>query len=216
MKELSNNLFYIGVSDRSLDLFEGQYEVPNGMAYNSYIIKDEKIAIMDSVDKVCFDAVCDRLLYEILDNVVCIVAVSEDVLTAEEHLKLGVLHVVADGAESLPGIFLKEAQAGIEGRTAPCLERVVSDRIETLEDRDHFFGRHSGGGKRLMRVTQNGFGNQNFRHLFDLIPFVMMGRGQNHMRNTPAATAEPITPATFGPMACMSRKFAGFSLRPTS
>ena len=55
MKELTKNLYYVGVSDYSIDLFEGQYEVPNGMAYNSYIIKDEKIAIFDSVDKVCFD-----------------------------------------------------------------------------------------------------------------------------------------------------------------
>ena len=55
MKQLTKDLYYVGVSDRTLDLFEGQYEVPNGMAYNSYIIKDEKIAILDSVDKVCFD-----------------------------------------------------------------------------------------------------------------------------------------------------------------
>ena len=41
---------YIGVNDHDIDLFEGQYIVPNGMAYNSYIIEDEKIAIMDTVD----------------------------------------------------------------------------------------------------------------------------------------------------------------------
>ena len=55
MKKLTDNLFYVGVSDYNLDLFEGQYEVPNGMAYNSYIIFDEKIAIFDSVDESCFD-----------------------------------------------------------------------------------------------------------------------------------------------------------------
>lgn len=55
MKKLTEQLYYVGVSDRNIDLFEGQYEVPNGMAYNSYIILDEKIAIFDSVDKVCFD-----------------------------------------------------------------------------------------------------------------------------------------------------------------
>ncbi len=42
---------YIGVNDHNVDLFEGQYIVPNGMAYNSYIIEDEKVAVMDSVDK---------------------------------------------------------------------------------------------------------------------------------------------------------------------
>lgn len=47
---ITDNIKYIGVNDHKIDLFEGQYEVPNGMAYNSYVIVDEKIAIMDSVD----------------------------------------------------------------------------------------------------------------------------------------------------------------------
>ena len=48
---ITNDILYIGVNDHQLDLFEGQYPVPNGMAYNSYAIIDEKIAVMDSVDK---------------------------------------------------------------------------------------------------------------------------------------------------------------------
>ena len=48
---ITNDIKYIGVNDHQLDLFEGQYIVPNGMAYNSYAILDEKIAIMDSVDR---------------------------------------------------------------------------------------------------------------------------------------------------------------------
>lgn len=47
---ITDEIKYIGVNDHALDLFEGQYIVPNGMSYNSYIILDEKIAIMDSVD----------------------------------------------------------------------------------------------------------------------------------------------------------------------
>ena len=47
---ITNDIRYIGVNDHNIDLFEGQYIVPNGMAYNSYAIIDEKIAIMDSVD----------------------------------------------------------------------------------------------------------------------------------------------------------------------
>ena len=47
---ITNDIKYIGVNDHKIDLFEGQYIVPNGMAYNSYAIIDEKIAIMDSVD----------------------------------------------------------------------------------------------------------------------------------------------------------------------
>ena len=49
--KITNDIKYIGVNDHKIDLFEGQYIVPNGMAYNSYIIIDEKIAIMDTVDK---------------------------------------------------------------------------------------------------------------------------------------------------------------------
>ena len=48
---VTNDIRYIGVIDRQVDLFEGQYVVPNGMSYNSYAIMDEKIAIMDTVDK---------------------------------------------------------------------------------------------------------------------------------------------------------------------
>lgn len=49
--EISKDIFYVGVNDHQIDLFEGQYRVPNGMAYNSYLIMDEKIAVFDSVDK---------------------------------------------------------------------------------------------------------------------------------------------------------------------
>ena len=48
--EITNDIKYIGVNDREIDLFEGMYDVPNGMAYNSYVIMDEKIAVMDTVD----------------------------------------------------------------------------------------------------------------------------------------------------------------------
>ena len=47
---ITNDIKYVGVDDKEIDLFEGQYDVPSGIAYNSYIIMDEKIAVMDSVD----------------------------------------------------------------------------------------------------------------------------------------------------------------------
>ena len=53
--------FYVGVNDHEIDLFEGQYDVPNGMAYNSYVVKDYKIAVMDTVDA--------RFGHEWLDNI---------------------------------------------------------------------------------------------------------------------------------------------------
>jgi len=59
--KVTNDIFYVGVNDHDIDLFEGQYVVPNGMAYNSYVIMDEKIAVMDTVDA--------RFAHEWLDNV---------------------------------------------------------------------------------------------------------------------------------------------------
>lgn len=47
---ITDDILYVGVNDHNVDLFEGQYIVPNGMAYNSYVINDEKIAVMDTVD----------------------------------------------------------------------------------------------------------------------------------------------------------------------
>lgn len=49
--KVTNDIAYIGVNDHKIDLFEGQYDVPNGMAYNSYVIIDKKIAVMDTVDR---------------------------------------------------------------------------------------------------------------------------------------------------------------------
>ena len=48
---ISNDIIYIGADDKEIDLFENQYNVPNGISYNSYLIKDEKIAVMDTIDK---------------------------------------------------------------------------------------------------------------------------------------------------------------------
>lgn len=58
---ISESIKYIGASTHDLDLFEGQYTVPNGMAYNSYLIDDEKIAIMDTVDKIVTSKWLDNL-----------------------------------------------------------------------------------------------------------------------------------------------------------
>lgn len=59
--KITDDILYVGVNDHKVDLFEGQYVVPNGMAYNSYVIKDEKIAIMDTVDA--------NFTHEWLDNI---------------------------------------------------------------------------------------------------------------------------------------------------
>ncbi len=61
MANITNDIRYVGVNDRKIDLFEGQYTVPNGMCYNSYAILDEKVAIMDTVDA--------AFTHEWLDNI---------------------------------------------------------------------------------------------------------------------------------------------------
>ena len=59
--KITNDILYVGVNDREIDLFEGQYVVPNGMCYNSYVIADEKIAVMDTVDRHFFHEWLDNL-----------------------------------------------------------------------------------------------------------------------------------------------------------
>ncbi len=59
--KITNDILYVGVNDHNVDLFEGQYAVPNGISYNSYIIIDEKIAVMDTVDQ--------NFTHEWLDNI---------------------------------------------------------------------------------------------------------------------------------------------------
>ena len=63
---IADQIKYVGVNDHEIDLFEGQYPVPNGMAYNSYVIEDDKIAVMDSVDA--------RFAGEWLDNIAQVLA----------------------------------------------------------------------------------------------------------------------------------------------
>ena len=48
---ISDSIVYVGVDDKNIDLFESQYVVPNGVSYNSYVILDDKITIMDTVDR---------------------------------------------------------------------------------------------------------------------------------------------------------------------
>lgn len=62
---ISEDIKYIGVDDHDIDLFEGQYVVPNGISYNSYIIKDEKIVIMDTVDRRKSEEWLENLLKEL-------------------------------------------------------------------------------------------------------------------------------------------------------
>ncbi len=84
--EVTKNIIYVGVNDHEIDLFEGQYDVPNGMSYNSYIILDDKVAVLDSVD--------ERFAEEWLKNI-------EQVLNGKEPDFLVVQHMEPDHSGSV-------------------------------------------------------------------------------------------------------------------
>ena len=157
-------------------------------------------------------SVCYGFLYEIGYYIVGVMTVSENILTAEEHLQLCILYRFADNAEALPRILAEKAQACVKGGSSPCLERIVPDLIHIAQNGQHILGGHPCGYKGLVCVAQAGLANL---YLFILChgidSFLKFTYFPKVARSTPAATAEPITPATFGPIAFMSRKFEGSS-----
>ena len=58
---VTDSIRYVGVDDRTIDLFESQYKVPNGVSYNSYVILDDKVAVMDTVDRRATEAWLEKL-----------------------------------------------------------------------------------------------------------------------------------------------------------
>lgn len=77
---VTNDIRYVGVNDHDIDLFEGQYVVENGMAYNSYVIVDDKIAVLDTVDA--------RFRHEWLDNVAEVLGGRKPDYLIVQHLSL--------------------------------------------------------------------------------------------------------------------------------
>ena len=132
---ITDDILYIGVNDHQVDLFEGQYTVPNGMAYNSYVILDEKIAVMDTVDA--------RFTHEWLDNL-------EAVLGGRRPDYLVVQHMEPDHSANIAN-FLRlypEATVVATGKAfvmmqqffgADCAER----RITVAEGDTLSLGRHT-------------------------------------------------------------------------
>ena len=89
--EITNTIKYVGVNDHRIDLFEGQYKVPNGMSYNSYVIIDEKIAVLDTVDQ--------HFTHEWLDNI-------QSVLNGRQPDYLIVQHMEPDHSANIAN-FMK-------------------------------------------------------------------------------------------------------------
>ena len=96
--KVTEDIYYVGVNDHQIDLFEGQYDVPNGMAYNSYVIMDEKIAVFDTVDAHFKD--------EWLANLA-------EVLGDRKPDYLIVQHMEPDHSATLEGILLRHPEATV-------------------------------------------------------------------------------------------------------
>lgn len=101
-REIADNIFYVGADDKDISLFEGQYHVPNGMSYNSYIIKDDKNVILDTIDQ--------RATGEWLKNV-------EDVLGNEEADYLVISHMEPDHAYNIDTLIKKHPNMKLIGNS---------------------------------------------------------------------------------------------------
>ena len=96
--KITDSILYIGVNDHNIDLFEGQYIVPNGMSYNSYAIMDEKIAIMDTVDQ--------NFTHEWLDNIAGALGAERLIMMTDIA---GILRDKDDPSTLIPHISIDEA-----------------------------------------------------------------------------------------------------------
>ena len=99
-KVIEKDIYYVGVNDHQIDLFEGQYIVPNGMAYNSYVIKDEMIAIMDTVDQHFTD--------EWLNNIA-------NILEGEKSTYLIIQHMEPDHSANIINFLRKYPETYVVG-----------------------------------------------------------------------------------------------------
>ena len=116
LKKITDSVVYIGADDHDIDLFEGQFVVPNGMAYNSYVILDEKIAVMDTIDKSKTD--------EWLGNLA-------EALAGRQPDYLVVQHMEPDHSASIQAFAEKYPQAVIVGNKKTF--RMISQYFPTMK-----------------------------------------------------------------------------------
>ena len=138
--KITDTIRYAGVNDHQIDLFEGQYKVPNGMTYNSYVILDEKIAVMDTVDA--------NFTHEWLDNL-------DRILEGRKPDYLIVQHMEPDHAANVAN-FLKVYP-----------ETTIVANAKTFTMIQNFFGLNLEGQK--LEVTNGGtlnLGNHNLTFVF--------------------------------------------------
>ena len=134
MNNITNDIYYIGVNDHQIDLFEGQYDVPNGMAYNSYIIVDDKTAVFDTVDGNFAD--------QWLGNIA-------EVLGDRKPDYLIVQHMEPDHSANIKNFLEKYPDATIVGnaKTFGMIENffeglVIANKLEVKEGEKLSLGKH--------------------------------------------------------------------------
>ena len=134
MNKITNDIYYIGVNDHQVDLFEGQYDVPNGMAYNSYIIVDEKTAVFDTVDGNFTD--------EWLDNIT-------EVLADRTPDYIIVQHMEPDHSANLVNFLRKYPNTTVVGnaKTFGMIENffeelTIANKLEVKEGEKLSLGKH--------------------------------------------------------------------------
>lgn len=132
--KITNDIVYVGVNDHEIDLFEGQYVVPNGMAYNSYVISDEKTVVMDTVDAKFGD--------EWLSNI-------EKALDGKKPDYLVVQHMEPDHSANILNFVKKypEAKLVVNSKTVTMLGQFFdydfSDKLVTVADNEKLsLGKH--------------------------------------------------------------------------
>lgn len=135
MTNVTNDIYFIGANDSNIDLFENQYPVKNGVSYNSYVIMDEKIAVMDTIDKRCGDEWHKNL---------------EEVLGSRQPDYLIVSHLEPDHSANIEGAMLKypSMQLVLNAKTKAFLpqffESDFSDRMVIVKEGDELsLGSHT-------------------------------------------------------------------------
>lgn len=132
--QITNEIKYVGVNDRTIDLFEGQYVVPNGVSYNSYVIMDDKIAVFDTVDK--------RKTEDWLSNV-------ENVLGGKKPDYLVISHMEPDHSASIDAFLKKYPSVTVVGNeeTFNIAERFFGDifqnKLVVKEGEELSLGKHN-------------------------------------------------------------------------
>ncbi|CFW72238.1 Uncharacterised protein [Salmonella enterica subsp. enterica serovar Bovismorbificans] len=127
-------------------------------------------------------AVFHRAFNKTLHHVIGIVAITEQVLAAQQHLQRGFRHGFFEFAQAQPRVFAEKADTGVKGGAAPALQRPVAHVIERSGNRQHVIKAQTGGEQRLVSVAQDDIGNGNSHgSLRELsVKAVMVNGGGNH------------------------------------